>query len=320
MVEKVLITGGSGFIGYNLAVFLKELGKEVSVLSRSENEHLNGIVDKYYVGDVMDHDSVQSASSGQDVVFHLAAKTLTNTTSPEEMMSISAVGTSNVLSSSKISGVRRVVLASSQICAGFSTYDKPLSEDSILEVTSRRHYLNSKLLLEKLGQRYSSSLEVCIARMSRVYGAGDYSGQNSVMIRQLQNHKVLPLLPGSTSVVSVSDCVSALEMLSHENVPVGVYHVSDDNVLLSDLYKQFSECLKTKNCFVSIPCARQLGNLFLFLLGDLINDRSYELVLSGISNKVLSNEKIKSFGWSPVVSFHEAVNQQIKFYFENKLI
>ena len=84
MNRKVLITGGAGFIGSNLALKLVAQGYEVTVLDNlSEQIHgthsdlLNTIIDKvnFIQGDVRNREDWVKALKGQEVVVHLAAET-----------------------------------------------------------------------------------------------------------------------------------------------------------------------------------------------------------------------------------------------------
>lgn len=77
--RKVLITGGSGFIGSNLAARLVALGSSVRVadnLERGRLEFLQSVLDRieFLQLDLRDCSSCQRACAAQDVVFHLASK------------------------------------------------------------------------------------------------------------------------------------------------------------------------------------------------------------------------------------------------------
>ncbi|MHA2054637.1 MAG: GDP-mannose 4,6-dehydratase, partial [Candidatus Hodarchaeales archaeon] len=77
---KILITGGTGFIGSHLAEKYLELGEEVYLLDNLSTgslrniEHLNGN-DKLHVviDDILNYDILNELIRGCDIVFHLAA-------------------------------------------------------------------------------------------------------------------------------------------------------------------------------------------------------------------------------------------------------
>ncbi len=106
---KALITGGSGFVGTNLADRLLRDGNQVVLLDNlgragvAQNlswlraQHGNRV--QFIQGDVRDFDAVERSVRGANVVFHLAAQVAvtTSVTNPQEDFSINAQGTLNVL-------------------------------------------------------------------------------------------------------------------------------------------------------------------------------------------------------------------------------
>ena len=69
---KILVTGGSGFIGRNIIKLLKENGNYVISLDIKDK---NSISDKHIVGNVLDIDLLKKVTRDVDYVFHLAAVT-----------------------------------------------------------------------------------------------------------------------------------------------------------------------------------------------------------------------------------------------------
>lgn len=74
MKKKVLITGGTGFVGRNLTNLLVEEGYEVSILSRSEKENKPSI--SYYVWDVKKQVIDEKAVLEADFIIHLAGENI----------------------------------------------------------------------------------------------------------------------------------------------------------------------------------------------------------------------------------------------------
>jgi UDP-glucose 4-epimerase len=119
---RILITGGSGFIGSHLATYYQRQA-EIVVLDnlRSGHRHnLNGLDHTYIHGCVTDRAAVDLAMTGVDVVFHLAAMISVpeSMEQPRECAEINVLGLLNVLDSATAAGVRKVVLASSAAIYG----------------------------------------------------------------------------------------------------------------------------------------------------------------------------------------------------------
>jgi len=117
-MTRVLLTGGCGFIGANLAPMLRKLGHEVTIfdnLSRGRPEHLDDAgAYRLVEADIRDEEAVVRASEGQDAVIHLAAfgSVVESVASPVENFQINVEGTFKVLNGARRAGVRRVVFAS----------------------------------------------------------------------------------------------------------------------------------------------------------------------------------------------------------------
>ncbi len=122
---RVLITGGCGFVGLNLATAFLERGYEVRLLddlSRpgSERNHawLEGLGNQRLsmtVGDVRDADSVRHAMEDCGVVAHLAAQVAVTSSveEPRRDFEINALGTLNVLEVARVALPRPIVLFAS---------------------------------------------------------------------------------------------------------------------------------------------------------------------------------------------------------------
>lgn len=180
MPEKILITGGEGFIGRNLRSLLVNEGHVVRTLD------VEGKPD--YRMSVTDHDSLMGIGEHFDGIFHLAA-----TTSPPQFevdpvggFSVNANGTLNVLEFARRRGIRRVVMASSSSVYGDS---REISTESSVPDRYANLYPVTKMLDEYLGRYYSSRGEIeCIAlRYFNTFGSGEnskgmYSSQISKFI------------------------------------------------------------------------------------------------------------------------------------------
>ena len=119
---RILITGGSGFIGSHLATHYQGLA-EIVVLDnlRSGHRHnLDGLDHTFIQGCVTDRAAVDLAMTGVDVAFHLAAMISVpeSMLKPHECAEINVTGLLNVLESAASHGAKKLVLASSAAIYG----------------------------------------------------------------------------------------------------------------------------------------------------------------------------------------------------------
>ena len=119
--KVLLITGGTGSFGNEvLQRFLSTDIAEVRIFSRDEKKQedmriiLNSNKVKFYIGDVRDYQSIYEALRGVDYVFHAAALKQVPSCEfyPMEAVKTNILGTENVLRAATASGVKRVVVLS----------------------------------------------------------------------------------------------------------------------------------------------------------------------------------------------------------------
>lgn len=129
---KVLVTGGTGFIGSHLAATLLSLGKEVVVfdnLSTGPEENLPQRA-KLIVGDVQNSEQIVQAMEGCDLIFHVAANAngTVSVNNPRFDFETNVCGTFNVLDAALQVGVRKFVYVSSASVYGVPQH-YPIRED-----------------------------------------------------------------------------------------------------------------------------------------------------------------------------------------------
>ena len=156
--RPVLITGGAGFIGSNLAERLLKEGAKVRILddfSTGRRENLEGLDAIEVIEDsVVDVETCRAACDGVDVVFHQAAlpSVSRSVADPLGSHAAAATGTLNILCAARESGARRVVYASSSSAYG-NTPTLPKQEE--MPTSPRSPYAVSKLAGEMYARAFS---------------------------------------------------------------------------------------------------------------------------------------------------------------------
>jgi len=117
----LLITGGTGSFGNAvLSRFLNTAIKEIRVFSRDEKKQedmrieLNNPKVKFYIGDIRNYDSLDSAMNGVDYIFHAAALKQVPSCEfyPMEAVRTNILGAENVLNAALANNVKKVILLS----------------------------------------------------------------------------------------------------------------------------------------------------------------------------------------------------------------
>ena len=131
MAEKVLITGGAGFLGINLVRYLHARGYEIVSLDIAPFDYpdMQGKITEIR-GDIRNTQVVEQAMQGIDIVVHTAAALPLY--SPKDIYTTDVVGTRNLLQAAKDAGVKRFVHISSTAVYGIPDHH-PLYEDDRLD-------------------------------------------------------------------------------------------------------------------------------------------------------------------------------------------
>jgi UDP-glucose 4-epimerase len=181
-VTDILITGGAGFIGSNLArtsLAHPEVGRVVVLddLSTGSKENLAGLDVDFRQGSVTDLAALADAVAGVDSVVHLAALASVpqSIDDPRGCHEVNATGTLNVLEACRSAGVGHVLAASSS--AVYGSNPAPLKHEREW-VRPLSPYGVSKLATEQYLLAYQTCYDISTVafRFFNVYGPGQPAG------------------------------------------------------------------------------------------------------------------------------------------------
>jgi nucleoside-diphosphate-sugar epimerase len=223
--NKVLVTGGAGFIGSHLVLELLKRKYEVVIfddLSSGKIANLRETSGKtgfeFIEGDIRDESKLKAAFKGVDVVIHLAAliDISASITDPALTNDVNVTGTLNVLREAAKNKVRRFVFASSTAVYGDSE-TLPINEKVIVDPISP--YAASKLAGEAYCRAFTGSygLSTVVLRFFNVYGPrsenSPYCGVITKFIQQASRGEAIKIYGDGEQTrdfIYVKDIVEAL--------------------------------------------------------------------------------------------------------------
>ncbi len=164
IVKKVLVTGGTGFIGKEIAAVYKKRGVEVVGVARHPNAELGTIA-----GDVSDPAPWAHHLDGCDIVYHTAA-VVSLVESRDVAWTVNVKGTQKLIDEAAKRGVKRFVHVSSVAAMGFESDDG--ADETWPLMPNGNTYTDSKIAAEhaSLSAHASGKIDVTIIRPSDVYG------------------------------------------------------------------------------------------------------------------------------------------------------
>lgn len=172
-MAKVVVTGGSGFIGSHVVDALVDAGHHVTVIDHRVRPHRRDV--GFEDVDLMDLSSVLAATKGVEHVFHLAAVSNVNYAYkyPVYTTALNVMGTAHVLEAARINGVKRVHLASTVWVYNGAPNGKPADESVPFYLEGAGHiYTSTKMASEMVCHNYHQLYDVhfTILRYGIPYG------------------------------------------------------------------------------------------------------------------------------------------------------
>ncbi len=208
-MPRALVTGGTGFIGSNIALRLIERGWEVRILARTGTSPilLEDGPFEHVTGDVLAPDTLLPAMKGMDVVFHAAGVVDFWRQGVERMRQVNVEGTRHVMEAALKARVERIVHTSSTAAMGIypntvvdETFTFNVKPEQFIYGYSK--YLAEQLVLEAV----KKGLPVVIVNPTTVIGPRDIHKVSSGVVVEVVKHCAPPLIPpGGTNVVPICD-------------------------------------------------------------------------------------------------------------------
>ena len=233
--KRILITGGSGFLGSHIADELSIWGHQVSILDLKESKFLRPD-QQMIIGDITNNSFVNEALKNIDIVYHLAALADLNEAQnkPTDTVRINILGTINLLEAAKKNNVERFVFGSTVYVysreGGFYRCSKQACENYIEEFHSR------------FGLNYT------ILRFGSLYGPrADESNGVYRLLKQFMEGNALEYSGKSSDkrdYIHVFDAAKlSAQILADEYENKHLVLTGNDKLTISELFRTFEEIL-----------------------------------------------------------------------------
>jgi dihydroflavonol-4-reductase len=224
---KVMVTGASGHVGANLVRALLAHGDSVRVLVHRDRRALSGLPIEMVDGDVRDAASLERASAGAEIVYHVAGYISIVSGEWSRLHAVNVAGTCNVVEACLRCGVRRLVHFSS-IHALDLAPDRP-QIDEATPLVGGDHvppYSLSKVEGERaVREGMANGLDAVILNPTAILGPLDYgpSHQGEVLLA-LARERLPALVAGGFDWVDVRD-VAKGAISAAERAPAGERYI-----------------------------------------------------------------------------------------------
>jgi nucleoside-diphosphate-sugar epimerase len=245
-VERILVTGATGFTGSHLCARLAREGYAVRALVRNPTHGavLRGAEIDVVVGDLRDPGSLEQATAGIDVVYHIAALFRPENVSRQDMWETNVQGTRNVLEAAIKAGVQRFVHCSTVGVHG-ETSHRPADEET--PYGPGDYYQESKTAGERVALAYMAErrLPIVVFRPGGIYGPRDVRFLK--LFKAIKTRTFVMLGSGEVryQMIYIDDLIDGILRCGTEATAVGnVYILTGNNpVTLNQLVRMIADVL-----------------------------------------------------------------------------
>lgn len=252
MSNKILITGGTGFLGSYIIAELVRKNYQVRAIRRGNKLPLHtdpAILQKveWVEGDILDVMSLEDAMQGVDTVIHSAAIVSFAAADKQQMMQVNVDGTANVVNMALEAGISRLVYISSVAAVGRDAAGGSVDESrKWQESSTSTQYAISKHKAEmEVWRAIGEGLNGVILNPSTILGFGDWQSGSSALFRNVYNG--FPWYsPGLNGFVDVEDVARATVLLMESEISEERFIVNGDNWTFKRLFETMADHLQKK--------------------------------------------------------------------------
>jgi nucleoside-diphosphate-sugar epimerase len=268
-VIRILVTGGTGYVGSHAVAALVRGGHEVRLLVRSPERiapalapHGIGGEVEHAIGDVTDAATVGAAIDGCDAVLHAASVYSLDARDREAMGRVNVPGTEIVLGEAARRGLDPIVYVSST--AAFLPGEGAIDPDSP-PGSPATAYSRTKADAERAARAAQErGAPVAIVSPGAVFGPDDpHLGQMHLLLRDLLKRR-LPVAPrGGFHAVDVRDVAATLSALAEPGRGPRRFLVPGHSVTIAEIAAELSALTERRLPCLSVPAAglRPMGRV-----------------------------------------------------------
>lgn len=242
-MERVLITGATGFVGHHLAKRLVAEGASVRALARptSSTTRLAAMGVDLAQGDIEDPATLPAAMKGIDTLYHVAGLVSSAPRMGRRCHAVNTVGTKNVLDAAAVGGIGRVVVTSTVAAIGVNREPVALNEEADWD-THRYEFpyaLTKRSAEEDALSRARDGLHVVVVNPSIVIGPEDFQPTSGTRtIRDLLEGRIPAYIKTGLAYVDVRDVAEGHLLAARHGRSGERYILSAHDLMLGDFLRR----------------------------------------------------------------------------------
>jgi dihydroflavonol-4-reductase len=255
-VQTVLVTGATGCVGSNLALYLASAGYKVRAFVRPSSDagFLTLVGIKVVHGDICDEDSVRRAVAGCDTVFHTAAVVSFARSRRVEQLRVNVNGTRNVARACREEGTAALIHVSSIAAIGIPEGGSLADEETPVDRTSATAYRLSKILSEdEIHNASALGLQAVIVNPSVIIGEQDRKFHGGQLVRGIWKRQIPFYVEGGMNIVYVGDVVRGMVLAAERGMAGERYILGGENLTHEEAFRRTARLIGRRAPFAKLP-------------------------------------------------------------------
>lgn len=254
----ILVTGGTGLVGFHLLLHLSQEKEAIRAIYRSEKklQHIKNLFQKenqlaefekidWVQADILDIPALEMAFSDVSYVYHCAALVSFNPKDEDQLYQNNIIGTANVVNISLSKNIKKLCYVSSIAALGNGTEHNLIVNE---ETERNSEAVRSDYSISKFGAEmevwrgFQEGLEVVIVNPGVIFGAGFPNEGSSLFIQNIKAGQLFYTL-GKIGIVSVEDVVKAMTTLMKSTISGERFILVSQDVTYKELFDSIADIL-----------------------------------------------------------------------------
>ncbi len=328
---NVLVTGGTGFLGKQLALKLRSLSHNVTVLGRNQliGQQLEAEDVRFLPVDLRDKKATVAACQGQDYVFHCGALS-----SPwgkyQDFYDTNVLGTRNIIQGCQIHSVKRLIYVSTSSVYFDFSHRVNIPENTPFPTPVNAYAKTKQLAEQEINQAHQYGLPVITIRPRGIFGPGD----TAILPRLIRasTRTGIPLINEGKACIDITYVDNVVDaLLLCQNAPdtlLGrIFNITNGEPiyisnLLENLFHKLSYPFKLKpishnTAYWAASAMELLSNTLLFGREPILT--RYTVGLLAFSQTLDITAAIKELDYKPRVTIEEGLNIFAQWWKETQI-
>ncbi|MFW6148006.1 MAG: NAD-dependent epimerase/dehydratase family protein [Thermodesulfobacteriota bacterium] len=317
--KRVVVTGGSGFMGTRLVAALLEAGHRVTIYDKRPS---TVFPEMSIVADVRDKDQLASAFHGMDVIYHLAAEHADDVRPTSLYYEVNVKGAEHVVFAAVSQGIQRIVFTSTVALYGLNAG----IPDEGFPVRPFNEYGTSKLQAEEVFRRWAGedqARSLVIVRPAVIFGEGNKGNVFNLLSQIASRHFIMVGKGANRKSMGYVENISAFLVHVLTMTPgTHVYNYADKpDLTAAELVDIARRKLNQKGRILRIPYWIGLTGGYLFDLAAVMTERKFPIssirIKKFCAGTRIAADKLRETGFIPRYSLEQGLERMIAADFQS---